>query len=180
MGSSDSSPDSPSGEVSPDTGPLEVDRHWEEAREAAGLDPGKIGFVEPEAGPGPLLSPYLILYAGFFLGPAFAFASSLLVAPRGLTIRRTSVMLGICGAAWCALQGATLVLAPAWSDLGLQVLRSVVNFSASALLVLFWRRESPSRFVHDRRAVVQSVAAGVVLLALFSVVPTEFLAYLGR
>ena len=162
---------------------LEIEREWSEARAARRMEPsapGAAGEAAALAGPGALLSPYLILYAGFFLGPASAFASSLFVGPRDLSVRRISFMLGICGAAWCAIQGMTVLAAPFWSDTGVQMLRSSFNFSGSALLVIFWRSESPGRFAHSRRAIVASILVGCVLLAFFAFLPGSALLFLGR
>jgi hypothetical protein len=157
---------------------LELDETWAEARREAGLDPDEIGVVEQKQ-PG-LVSPYLVLYAGFFLGPGAAFLSSLAVAPRRLTVRRVSVMLGICGACWCAIQGATGALADGWGNLGLQMMRSGLNFVGSGLLLLFWRREFPSGFLHDRMSIARSFGIGTVLLIAFVWLPPDVLAYIGR
>lgn len=161
---------------------LDVEEEWAQAREAAGLEPeanyGASGAAV--VGAGALLSPYLILYAGFFLGPSSALISSLFVGPGDLSVRRVSFMLGICGAAWCAIQGATLLVAPEWGDAQVQMMRSMLNFSGSAALVLFWRREAPMRFAHSRRAIASSIIVGVLLLGFFALLPSSALAYLGR
>lgn len=167
----------PDGEES-DGQSLAIEETWAEARREAGLDPDEIGTVPPDR-PG-FVSPYLVLYAGFFLGPAVALASSLAVAPRRLTVRRVSVMVGICGAAWCAIQGVTGALAGNWGHLGLQMVRSGMNFTGSALLLLFWRREFPASFLHDRRSIATSVGLGTILLIAFVLLPPEILAYIGR
>ena len=156
---------------------FDIDGEWKEARQAAGLDPDTQGMP---LGDPPFLSPYLILYAGFFLGPGAAMAAAMAVAPGDLTIRRVAFMFGICGAAWCVIQGTTLTLAPTWSEVGIQLVRSGLNFAASTSLVLFWWRESPGRFIHNRRITEYSIIAGLGLLAVFAIVPTEFLAYTGR
>jgi hypothetical protein len=156
---------------------LDIDGEWKDARQAAGLDPDAQGMP---VGDPPFLSPYLILYAGFFLGPPAAMGAAMAVAPRALSVRRLAFMVGICGAAWCVIQGATFTLAPSWSELGIQLLRSGLNFAASTTLVLFWWRESPGRFIHNRRIIEYSIIAGLGLLAVFATVPTEFLAYTGR
>lgn len=166
-------------------GDLDIDRQWNEARANAGLDPlpeTRPDEADRQSASGALLSPYLVLYAGFFLGPAGAFVSSLGVGPRDLTVRRIAVMFGISGAIWCSLQGTTAVLAtgPALSDVGLQAVRSGFNFAGAVLLILFWRRELPGRFRHSRRAVGSSVVAGLVLLVLFVSLPTSVLGVLGR
>jgi len=87
-------------------------------------------------------------------------------------------MLGVCGAAWCAVQGATGRLAEGWS--GVQMVRSGINFAASAFLLLFWRRECPDCFLHDRRSIAVSFAVGTILLLAFLYLPPEFLASVGR
>lgn len=157
---------------------LELEETWAEARREAGLDPDEIGVV-PQDEPG-LVSPYLVLYAGFFLGPGAALLSSLSVAPPRLSVRRVSVMLGICGAFWCAIQGVTGALAGGWSNLSLQMIRSGLNFVGSGMLLLFWRRESPSVFLHDRNSIAISFGIGTVLLIAFVLLPPELLAYIGR
>jgi hypothetical protein len=162
---------------------LDIDRQWNDARANAGLDPlPETRRDTGQPGAGALLSPYLVLYAGFFLGPAGAFVSSLGVGPRDLSVRRVAVMFGICGAIWCGIQGTTAVLAagPALSDVGLQAVRSGFNFAGAVLLILFWRRELPGRFRHSRRAVKSSVVVGLVMLVLFVSLPTSVLGVLGR
>ncbi len=165
------------------TEPLEIEREWARAREEAGLSPRP---GSPEHGGndrprgGALLSPYLVLYAGFFLGPLAALGSSLMVGPRDLTVRRVAVMFGICGAVWCGMQGGTVMLASSWSDVALQAVRSGFNFAGAVALMLFWRREVPGRFRHGRKAVVYSILVGLGLLTCFVLLPTSVLGVLGR
>lgn len=185
MSDDDAQPKGGNGDESDGGEQLDIDEQWNEARANAGLDPLPEARRDgTEAGPsgGAVLSPYLVLYAGFFLGPAGAFVSSLGVGPRDLSVRRIAVMFGICGAIWCGLQGTTAVLASgsALSDIGLQAVRSGFNFAGAVLIILFWRRELPGRFRHSRRAVGSSVVAGLALLVLFVSLPTSVLGVLGR
>jgi hypothetical protein len=140
---------------------------WEQARAASRGENAEI-------------SPYSLLYTGFFLGPAATFLAMIVVMGRRFDVRAALFTLGICGAAWSIAQGTTFGLHAQWSPLALQAVRTCINFVAGLLLLWFALRKGHIAFAHDRRTLVNTGIFLMLLIAVFSATSAETLFWLGR
>lgn len=160
----------------------DFEREWAEAREAAVRDgqPVVVGVAQAgEAEPADL-SPYVLLYTGFLLGPPASLLSVLLLMGRGFRLRVAAFALGICGATWVTSQAATLGLIGHWPGVALQMLRTGDNFLAGLVLLWFLRREASVPFVHDRQTYMNTLIFAVLLVVLYVSLPHKVLLWLGR
>jgi hypothetical protein len=158
-----------------DAASLQLEAEWMRANHEGGWTPHM-----SEHGAGHALSPYLCLYAGFFLGPPGLLLTALLVAPKRLTIRRVGMFVGIAGLAWCLVQAGTALLFQhaAWSVL--YASRAAINFVAGVAIVITWRLERPTTLLHSRRSVFHTVAIGLMQFGVYWVLSREILLMLGK
>lgn len=158
-----------------DAASLALEAEWMRTNEQEGWLP----HMSPH-GAGHALSPYLCLYAGFFLGPPGLLLTALLVAPKRLTLRRLGIFIGITGLAWSVVQGGTVLMMDAWSGTALFVSRATINFLAGVAVVLAWRVERPTTLLHSRESVFHTVVIGLMQLGVFMVLSRDVLWLLGR
>lgn len=163
---------------------FDLEREWAEARRAAGLDESAAASdsrARDTDGEGLAeISPFVLLYTGFMLGPPATFLGVIILLGRRFELRTAAFALGICGAAWAIMQAATFGLAGDWSAMGLQVLRTGGNFAVGLVLLWFLARKTPVAFGHDRQTVVNTVVFVLLLVAAYSFLPQTVLVWLGR
>lgn len=166
-----------SGEAEAGEAGWSVEREWAEARVAAGMGarPGGDAVETPAE-----ISPFLLLYSGFLVGPVATLLLALAVGARQLRLRHVAAVVGIAGAGWCFIQGLTMVLAGAWPEMHLQFLRTAINFGVGlALLVYLWRGVGVS-MAHDRQTLVSSLVVAGLLVIAFNLLPDAALVWGGR
>ncbi|QDG50072.1 hypothetical protein FIV42_04770 [Persicimonas caeni] len=164
---------------------LDIDREWSEARKAAERDAmrrfmrqhtakerQKAAFAE--------VSPYVLLYSGFLLGPAATFGVAFLLIARNFEARAAIFALGLCGTVWGLIQAATFGLAGQWSTVELQILRTGANFLLGVLLLWFLAKQTDVPLAHDRQTVVNTVVLGLLLVLGYSFASPDLLVWLGR
>jgi peptidoglycan/LPS O-acetylase OafA/YrhL len=161
---------------------LDVDGDWADARAAAGLE---IGWVSVRQGHGgheisAEVSPYVLLYSGFLLGPAASLLVALILLARRFEARAALFSVGVCGAAWGVIQAATFGLAGQWTTVELQILRTVGNFLVGVTLLAFLRKYTAVPFGHDRQTLINTVVIGVLMVIGYASMSPETLVWLGR
>ncbi|MBA2662917.1 MAG: hypothetical protein H0U74_11515 [Bradymonadaceae bacterium] len=165
-----------------ETDALELEREWAEARLQAGLDPRTFEGTRtptPKAVVAPF-SPVLLLYSGFFLGPWVTLTVALLARGRRFVLREILIMVGLCGVAWCLIQGS-MALSDTWSLFHMQLWRSALNFALGLALLAALRHWSPTPMVHTRNTYVNTLALAVFILAIyFNWRSSVLLVWLGR
>jgi hypothetical protein len=165
-----------------DEGELDLEGEWAQAREAAGLEVGWVTLRGGEADKRIYaeISPYVLLYSGFLLGPAATFVVSLIVLARRFEARAAIFSLGVCGAAWGAIQAATFGLAGQWTATELQILRTGGNLVVGILLLWFLKSHTAAPFRHDRQTSINTVVIAVLLVVCYASVSPETLVWMGR
>ncbi len=156
----------------------DFEREWARARAATERDQRRRGRRredEPAE-----ISPYVLLYTGFLLGPPASWLAVLILMGRRFRARVAVFALGICGAAWVTSQAAVAGLAGHWSGVALQMLRTSNNFLVGLVLLWFLRRDASVTFVHDRQTYINTVIFGLLLVVLYASLPHAVLIWLGR
>ena len=67
---------------------------------------------------------------GFFFGPYATFLTGILSVRASIGAREGAIVLGVCGSAWCILQGLSIYHGGWWDEFQLQGMRSAFNFCA--------------------------------------------------
>lgn len=160
---------------------FDVEREWAQARAAAGLSSGKGSDGGRRDVEMPVdVSPFSLLYSGFFLGPGATLALGLYLIGRRLKARDVALLVGVCGLAWSLAQGLTFLTAGEVPPAYVQMVRSGVNFAAGgAVLWWLWRRPGVS-FLHDRQSMMQTAVLGFLFVSAFMAMPQELQFWLGR
>ena len=108
------------------------------------------------------LHPMLALYTGLFFGPWVTFLTSMLVARWRLDVRLSVFLFGTAGAAWCLVQGLTIVFEPIWLPLSVYAMRTTVNFVVGAVCFgVLWRHPAVSTRATMRNSLLFFTAAGI-------------------
>lgn len=170
--------------VVPDESPqndLNVEQEWAEARAAAGLPADRAERDEKRSVNTPVdVSPFTLLYSGFFLGPAATLLLSIYFLGKRTSTRDVVMLAGICGAAWSLAQAAAFMFGGEIPTAYVQMIRSGANFAAgAAALWLLWKRPGVS-FLHDRQSLIQTAVLGFLLVAAFLAIPDDMRIWLGR
>lgn len=160
---------------------LDLEQEWAEARAAAGLPSDRSQRNDQSAVDRPVdVSPFILLFSGFFLGPAATLLLAVYFLGERTSLRDIVLLTGICGAAWSLAQAAGFFLGGEIPTAYVQMVRSGVNFAAgSAALWLLWKRPGVS-FLHDRQSILQTAVLGFLLVAAFLAIPDEVRIWLGR
>ncbi|MGM0555085.1 MAG: hypothetical protein ACQEVA_01790 [Myxococcota bacterium] len=160
---------------------LDLEQEWAEARAAAGLPADRSERADKGTVDEPVdVSPFTLLYSGFFLGPAATLLLSLYFLGSRTSTRDVVLLTGICGAAWSVAQAGAFLLAGEIPTAYVQMIRSGANFAAgAAALWVLWRRPGVS-FLHDRQSLIQTAVLGFLLVAAFLAIPDEVRIWLGR
>jgi hypothetical protein len=161
---------------------LDLEGEWADAREAAGLEVGWVSLREGQADQkiSAEVSPYVLLYSGFLLGPAATLVVAMILLAKRFEARAAVFSIGVCGAAWSVIQAATFGLAGEWSAVELQVLRTGGNFMVGVLLLWFLRKYTAAPFGHDRQTLINTVVVGVLMVVGYASFSPETLVWLGR
>jgi hypothetical protein len=160
---------------------FDLEQEWAEARAAAGLPAdrsqrGETGDVDKPVD----VSPFTLLYSGFFLGPAATLLLSLYFLGKRTSTRDVVLLTGICGAAWSVAQAGAFLFGGEMPTAYVQMIRSGANFAAgAAALWVLWKRPGVS-FLHDRQSIIQTAVLGFLLVAAFLAIPDEVRVWLGR
>jgi hypothetical protein len=182
MSNSPQTPSAPSASVHEDEASWDLDREWADARTRAGLSPDF--EVRREEGPRPVaatVSPFLLLYSGFFLGPWATMLVALAALSQRPTARFVVLVLSLCAAFWLMIQGITLYLFSSWPLLHLQILRAGLNLTLGAMLIFAVRASAPRPIVHTPRALQRTAAvSALILLTYYLWRSSAVLAWLGR
>lgn len=160
----------------------DLDREWAEARVRAGHAP--YAYDPSGETPSPIaaiVSPFLLLYSGFFMGPWATFAVALLALSQRPTLRFVAFAASLCAAIWLLIQGVTMWLIEGWTLAQIQALRSAINFVLGVVMLFVVRGWTRGRLVHTRQTLTNTAALAALLIATYigwrtSVVPT----WLGR
>jgi hypothetical protein len=160
---------------------LDVEQEWAEARAAAGLPADRSERGDKRSVDVPVdVSPFTLLYSGFFLGPAATLLLSFYFLGNRTSARDVALLTGICGAAWSLAQAAAFMLGGEIPTAYVQMIRSGANFAAgAATLWVLWKRPGVS-FLHDRQSLIQTAVLGFLLVAAFLAIPEDVQIWLGR
>lgn len=162
--------------------PWDLDAEWEAARAATEQGRNDASSSPPENGAqSPAeISVYALLYTGFLLGPPASLLAVIILMGRRFRVRTFAFALGVCGASWCAAQGATLGLRASWTPEALQMLRTLLNFGTGVILLGFAMTRTEIVVVHNRKIWLNTAGFFLLLLIIsFSLAP-ETLYWLGR
>jgi len=152
----------------------EFESMWTQARDKAGLT-GKSGGSREL-----YIYPILILYSGFFFGPFGTALMAMATLKWRVPLRLAGILFGIAGTSWFAIIGFTEYFLPVWGPYELQFGRSTFNFLCGVSSYLVIRLQIRETHSASRRTLHRTIAATMVLVSLFFIIPPSLHLTLGR
>lgn len=152
----------------------EFESMWTQARRKAGLA-GKSGGSRDL-----YIYPILILYSGFFFGPFGTALMAVATLKWRVQLRLAGILFGIAGTTWFAIIGFTEFFLPVWGPYELQFGRSTFNFICGVSCYIAIRLQIRETHTASRQTLHRTIAATIVLVSLFFIIPPSLHLTLGR
>ena len=161
--------------------PWDLDTEWAEMRVEAGLppEPDFLAGQRPTPAFEATMTPMILLYTGFFLGPVITLVVALLLLIHRPSLRQIALMASVAATAWLLIQGITLFVG-GLEPLTLRVVRSVCNLGLGTFFLVYIRAITPGLLVVTRHSLVQTLGASVLVLALYAFLTPGALLWMGR
>jgi hypothetical protein len=147
---------------------------WEDARHRAGLDSQPGGSKEL------FIYPILVLYAGFFFGPFGTALMGMATLNWRVPMRLLAIFMGLSGTTWLLVLGVTQMYLGQWTPYELQFARSTLNFLCGMTTYIIMRRTLRETHSPSRRTLHRTIAATIILVSLYFVIPPSLHITLGR
>ncbi len=152
----------------------EFEEMWTQARHRAGLQ-GKSGPSREL-----FIYPILVLYAGFFFGPFGTALMAMATLKWRVPLRQAAIFTGLAGTTWFIILGVTEYYLGRWSAFELQFARSTLNFLCGMSIYTILRLYIRETHSAAKLTLHRTIAATIVLVALFFIISPTMHITLGR